>query len=46
MDDGIFNAFDIPEMQIVEQAEDLLTIGDTANTSKTPEPAWDPLEGF
>jgi len=46
MNDGLMDAFDIPEMQIVEQAEDLLTIGDTANSNQAPEEPWDPLAGF
>ena len=43
MDDGIFEAFNIPEQQIVEQVEDTFTIGDNGKTDKKPEEPWDPF---
>ena len=39
--------FDIPEQNIVEQAEDSLTFGgtssETGKTDSTPDEPWDPL---
>ena len=46
MNDGLFDAFDIPEQHYVEQIEEGLTFGDDGKMDKKPDEPWDPLEGF
>ena len=44
--DDLLDGFAIPEQQIVEQAEDLLTFDDPGKLDKKPEEPWDPCAGW